>query len=138
MIARQQASSRPGSRTAAASPAAVRQRRSAPIRRRAAAPAVVCSAAPAAASSSTANTAEVDAALAALLELKRAGAPQGEIDAALEAAKALSAGAGLARVEAAWNDGTFEGTTLAGRMVSLLGGEKPIPFQMLSFGCGVR
>lgn len=32
------------------------------------------------------------------------------------------------------NDGTFEGTTLAGRMTKMLSGEAPITFQMLSFG----
>jgi hypothetical protein len=74
------------------------------------------------------------AALDHLLALKRAAAPQPDLDAQIEAVRALSRQSGADRVIPALNLGLFEGFTLAGRMTKMLGGDATIPLQALSFG----
>ncbi|GBF95790.1 hypothetical protein Rsub_08226 [Raphidocelis subcapitata] len=88
----------------------------------------------AAAARDPAAAAALAAGLEALVALKTGGAPQSEIDAEIEAVRALSAAAGADRVDPALNDGTFEGFTLAGRMTKMLSGDAPIPLSALSFG----
>jgi hypothetical protein len=84
-------------------------------------------------SSTATSTAALDAALAALPGLKAKGAPQEEIDAAIEHVSQLAKDAGANRVDFAINDGEFSGVTLSGRMVRMLGGDAPIPLGALSF-----
>jgi len=87
-----------------------------------------------AAPASNAQATALAAGLDALLALKQRDAPQPEIDAQVEAVRALSAAAGADRVIPELNDGAFDGFTLSGRMAKVLSGDAPVPFQMLSFG----